>query len=45
MLFVHFLFLKLVDMVPFLQAITISSVCNQLFWPMFLKSVTRYPEK
>ena len=31
------LFLKLVKMDPFLQAITISSICNKVFWTMFLK--------
>ena len=34
------LFLKLVKMDPFLQAITISSICNEVFRTMFLKSDT-----
>ena len=32
------LFLKLVKMHPFRQAITILSICNKVFWTMFLKS-------
>jgi len=34
------LFLKLVKMDPFRQAITISSICNKVFRTMFLKSDT-----
>ena len=34
------LFLKLVKMDPFRQAITISSICNREFWTMFLKPDT-----
>jgi hypothetical protein len=36
------LFLKLVKMDPFREAITISSICNKVFRTMFLKSDTRY---
>jgi len=34
------LFSKLVKMDPFREAITISSICNKVFWTMFLKSDT-----
>jgi len=34
------LFLKLVKMDPFRQAITISSIYNKVFWTMFLKPET-----
>jgi hypothetical protein len=36
------LFLKLVKMDPFRDAITISSICNKVFWTMFLKPDTKY---
>jgi hypothetical protein len=35
-------FLKLVKMDPFRQALTISSICNKVFQTMFLKPETRY---
>jgi hypothetical protein len=34
------LFLKLVKIDPFRQAITVSSICNKVIWTMFLKLVT-----
>jgi hypothetical protein len=34
------MFLKLIKMYPFRQAITISSICNKVFWTMFLKPDT-----
>ena len=40
------LFLKLVKMDPFRQALTISSICNKVFRTMFLKPDTGYyPER